>query len=274
MLITVINSVCLGFAVYYLFVCAPLDPGFSVLVFGGVLLILCAIRVADIVKFKRTKPLFSALTIMPYVAICILPLSYLDTRFWMVSCCLMLGISTFNVMVNRSAIFGYAEKSKKTSPLFFLYDCTGNIAGIGIGLCCSFLVFGEQFTGQIANIYVPSILVIVIMIIWAAINRKSLEKQLNLLEPSESRNPTQKDDPFHSWREKMEEFSNYYHLSPRQHEVLLLLAKGRNAGYIKEKLVISNHTAKAHIYNIYQKTNVSSRQGLISLIEEFDKKDQ
>ena len=56
-------------------------------------------------------------------------------------------------------------------------------------------------------------------------------------------------------------------LSSRQKEVLVMLAKGRNADYITEKLVISSHTAKAHIYNIYQKTGVHSRQELMNLVE-------
>lgn len=58
-----------------------------------------------------------------------------------------------------------------------------------------------------------------------------------------------------------------YGLSSRQREVLTMLAKGRNAEYITEKLVISSHTAKAHIYNIYQKTGVHSRQELMDLVE-------
>ncbi|WP_442904226.1 helix-turn-helix transcriptional regulator [Gordonibacter sp.] len=37
-----------------------------------------------------------------------------------------------------------------------------------------------------------------------------------------------------------------------------------------EKLIISSHTAKAHIYNIYQKTGVHSRQELMDLVEDTD----
>lgn len=61
-----------------------------------------------------------------------------------------------------------------------------------------------------------------------------------------------------------------YELSERQKEVFLMLAKGRNADYVTKKLVISAHTAKAHIYNIYQKTGVHSRQELMDLVEEVD----
>ena len=274
MIITVINSVCLGFSVYYLFISSSYENHSNTLIFCFVLLVLCAIRIVDFVKIRKIGSLFSALTILPYVAICILPLSFLDARFWTVSCSIMLCISGLNVIINRSAVFVFAERSNKVSPLFFLYDCMGTIAGIGIGFFCSYLVFGNVFTGQIENIYAPSILVIVITIIWTLISRKNLEKQLVFYEPSNDLGVGDNGDSFSSWHEKLEEFSNYYNLSPRQYEVLLLLAKGRNASYIKDKLVISNHTAKAHIYNIYQKTSVNSRQELISLIEGFSGRKQ
>ena len=64
-----------------------------------------------------------------------------------------------------------------------------------------------------------------------------------------------------------------YGLSARQREVLGMLARGRNADYITEKLIISAHTAKAHIYNIYQKTGVHSRQELMDLVESADTSD-
>ena len=69
---------------------------------------------------------------------------------------------------------------------------------------------------------------------------------------------------------KCEIVARTYGLSNRQREVLGMLAKGRNADYITEKLIISSHTAKAHIYNIYQKTGVHSRQELMDLVENTD----
>lgn len=70
------------------------------------------------------------------------------------------------------------------------------------------------------------------------------------------------------FQRKCDLVATQYGLSARQKEVLTMLAKGRNAEYITEKLVISTHTAKAHIYNIYQKTGVHSRQELMDLVEE------
>lgn len=63
--------------------------------------------------------------------------------------------------------------------------------------------------------------------------------------------------------------SKLYQLSPRESEILVYLAKGRNAAYIQEELVISPHTVKSHIYNIYRKLDIHSQQKLMDFVEEF-----
>ncbi len=45
------------------------------------------------------------------------------------------------------------------------------------------------------------------------------------------------------------------------------MARGRNAAYIEEQLVVSNHTARAHILNIYKKMGLHSQQAVIDSIE-------
>ena len=71
----------------------------------------------------------------------------------------------------------------------------------------------------------------------------------------------------------IEFFDTHAHMSDARFdedraEVLGMLARGRGAEYITEKLVISPHTAKAHTYNIYLKLDVHSRQELMDLVED------
>lgn len=56
-------------------------------------------------------------------------------------------------------------------------------------------------------------------------------------------------------------------LSPREREVLALLARGRNASHIAQSLCISPDTAKSHIKSIYRKVSVHTQQELLDRIE-------
>ncbi len=58
-----------------------------------------------------------------------------------------------------------------------------------------------------------------------------------------------------------------YALTPRETEVLFLLAKGRNAQHIAKALTLSPGTVKTHTAHIYQKTGVQSQQALMDLVE-------
>lgn len=65
-----------------------------------------------------------------------------------------------------------------------------------------------------------------------------------------------------------EELSVKHALSPRQKDVLLLLARGHNTSSIAEQLFISKSTVNTHRYHIYKKLGKGSQQELIDLIEE------
>ena len=74
--------------------------------------------------------------------------------------------------------------------------------------------------------------------------------------------------PSGRWRAACNKICFEHGLSPRESEIFLLMAKGRNAEYIQNALFISNHTAKTHIANIYRKLDVHSAQELLDLVED------
>lgn len=55
-------------------------------------------------------------------------------------------------------------------------------------------------------------------------------------------------------------------LTPRETEVLSLLAAGRSVPYIAGDLCIAESTVKHHTSSIYRKIGVSDRQSLIDVI--------
>ena len=56
-------------------------------------------------------------------------------------------------------------------------------------------------------------------------------------------------------------------LTPREQDVLALLARGRSAPFIAEALSISPSTVKGHVRHLYAKLGVSSKQELLSALE-------
>lgn len=71
---------------------------------------------------------------------------------------------------------------------------------------------------------------------------------------------------------EIERLSAAYGLTQREREVVSLLAKGRNAQYIQDKLFISKNTVKSHMKHIYAKLDVHTQQELLSLFEEAEDK--
>ncbi len=53
--------------------------------------------------------------------------------------------------------------------------------------------------------------------------------------------------------------SSKFKLTPREKEVLHLMAQGKSNAEIAKKLVISEHTAKAHVGHILEKFKVHDR---------------
>lgn len=58
-----------------------------------------------------------------------------------------------------------------------------------------------------------------------------------------------------------------FELTPREGEVLVLLAYGRTLSIIARDLHIAKGTARTHIENIYRKLDVHKQQELIDLVE-------
>lgn len=69
-----------------------------------------------------------------------------------------------------------------------------------------------------------------------------------------------------SIEERCLEISDEYKLSPRETEVLVLLAQGRTRVYIQDELVLAENTVKTHIAHIYKKLEVGNRQEMLDLV--------
>lgn len=70
----------------------------------------------------------------------------------------------------------------------------------------------------------------------------------------------------HSFVSKCKSITLEYGLTPRELEVLIILAQGNTLARVQEELVISEGTAITHRRNIYRKLDVHSKQELIDFV--------
>ena len=74
--------------------------------------------------------------------------------------------------------------------------------------------------------------------------------------------------PEQEFAERCRTLAERYGLSPRELEVFMLLARGRDRAYSHEQLVVSRNTVKAHVKHVYAKLDIHTHQDLIDLVEE------
>ena len=70
--------------------------------------------------------------------------------------------------------------------------------------------------------------------------------------------------------ESCENVIRRFGLTPREGDVLRLLARGRTSPVIQEKLFLSHNTVKTHVRHIYAKMDIHSQQELIDIVEGAD----
>ncbi len=72
-----------------------------------------------------------------------------------------------------------------------------------------------------------------------------------------------------SMQEAVALIATEFNISPREAEVLRLLATGRGSDFIATDLQLSRNTVRTHTHNIYLKLDVHSREELISFVEGY-----
>ncbi|WP_255467330.1 response regulator transcription factor [Raoultibacter phocaeensis] len=243
---------------------------------------------------------------LPFSAVVVFPLLFVPEEIRYVFAVLLLCGSIFPTTCSLSAICRHVVLCDLSAIRAFSFGRLICFGGIALGMIISFAGFSElavQAIGSTATIL--SIILFMVLVIFSAsfvmtednypdrdrfkqaeVKAGSGEGEAVLVagpgtpirrlagEPAVSDEPEVIDEGRLTrpgiFYLKCDAVAKRYDLSNRQKEVLVMLAKGRNAEYITEKLVISSHTAKAHIYNIYQKTGVHSRQELMDLVEEME----
>ena len=268
------HSLCLGFAVYCTVVVAE---GFSMwaLVAVGLAAFAAAVLMAldghwglEMLNSEGMQLKF----FLPSAALGLLPMPFLGAAGQAACCCVLFlvfvpqAITNINAVSENVRIFGLAPIRS------FAGARVANVMGLGAGYTMGFFAYGRGLgQGMASSLAVLLVLLFVLIVIAAFLFQDRY--------PSEASEAGVEDDAEReeerlSWRERCNLLAGQIGLSPRQTEVLVLLSRGHNTKYIEEQLVISNHTAKSHIYHIYQKAGVHSKQEIIEMLERIGSDDQ
>jgi len=167
-------------------------------------------------------------------------------------------IAHFNVLVSLS------YRHRVRASFHYLQGLIAPLGGaaLGWGVSCVFYSsLGVESPHLIAVICLSLVfLLILIMSIAPYASHKTVEALAGTVEEEIQDKPG-------AWRRRAEKACVTYALTPREKEVFLLLAKGRNTEYIAKQLFISSHTAKTHTARIYRKLSINSQQELIDIVD-------
>ncbi|MDR2672730.1 MAG: helix-turn-helix transcriptional regulator [Coriobacteriales bacterium] len=265
---TLTYTPCLGIGIW----CALHDLSYpqNIICIGLATIVSCLIIIADVRWLHWLSSKMQLKLFLPLAALTVFPLSFLDGTPKMIAVFFLFVVFMLSVVTNYSAI-SLCVRVFELSPIrVFAYGRAFNLLGVVFGYLFAAVAFSADLSrGEgTGTILAFSALMLLFIIASTFILEDRYPISSDVADDDMDAVPSiPKRD---LWDERCAQIAEYYGLSSRQSEVLNLLSKGRNTVYVSEKLVISHYTAKAHIYNIYQKIGIHSRQELLDLIEQVE----
>lgn len=208
-------------------------------------------------------------------AACLLPTHFIENDFRLIFMAVFLIFVFLNVIVLLNAVVETA-RFNLINPVWLLgYE--GGVFFAGLLAGCALAIAG----GALSLSYDGGMsVVLVVAVIVCAYMQISVNYQAYPFEPVIEATPEEKaitqeiaernGQRKTLYQKKRQYACELYSLSPREREILVTLLKGRDAKYIMDTFYISQSTAKTHIYNIYRKFDVHSRQELLDFIEDIE----
>lgn len=252
-----------GLIVYLLWQSEPSSE-----LYFGIMVAVAAGAFIMLLLFKRNtdKMLhgFVQKVLFPVLVIGLVPISLVDASarpvfILIVLCgfvCMMLAsLDSLCLLVKKFEVSPFYLIGRGSSPL---------LVGFATGFAVAYvaLVLNSVDEAFIAVVSLMLVVVLSVVITLVDFDRDYLEDE----RQGESGTP---EIPLgvDSYAIKCELVAGKYGLSAREIEVFYLLARGRGAKYIQEKLCVSESTVKSHTYKIHKKLGVASREDLITLVE-------
>lgn len=223
---------------------APFFIGVTIIV-AGLLVAIETLRFGARARLAVTKWTTAVMTVT------ILPMPFASTSVRFALACILLMLCFCRSIPNRQAQ-ALRVKREGYSVGAFAFGRLANVLGALVGWLLAYIAFVSRFAASDSSVSIVAMTASVFVIFGTFVffDYFPPEKQAD------------------ERKGRCELLAEQYGLSDRQLEVMKLLAKGRDAEYIRETLVLSGHTVRSHIYAIYKKLGIHSKQELLDLIEQ------
>lgn len=198
--------------------------------------------------------------LIPIVIAALLPITFVSNSATILCCAVLAFCYSLYDLTHTLSLTELMREQGDVTPQVFSSGKTLVFFGVSVGWGLGYLLLvrGEFHTTTFVAAIV--FVAIVLSFVIAIIGRPDRRERSEVLYVSSEKSDV-------DWERICSEMGSRANLSPRQQEIFYYLARGRNATHIEQKLVISHHTVKSHIYRIYQKMGVHSQQELIDLVE-------
>lgn len=233
---------------------------------GSVLPAIGLLALIAVWNVRRTDPsrfdqLFDLAIVLVVAAYLVAPLArYLDLTLGILS----MGDACLST-VFALAFMAAAARNRLASLTVFGWAnamaSLGSIAGANVGA-----LVGAQPQHEEAFLASALVAVLLLAYVFFGLRGFSFSATIEGIEEVQPIQVAAHANPVHI-EEVCRELGHAHGLTPREIDVLALLARGRNNQFVQEELVLTRNTVKTYIKRIYGKLNVHSQQELIDLVE-------
>lgn len=270
----VANSFLIGFGFYALAMTSSVAVQAIII---GALVCAAVFKVIDVRFGPRYQVSLIIRIIAPVVATCLLLLPYVPLEGRILLIFIMVLVAMIDEIICWTAVAEYMRIHQVQPFANMAFGRFGDILGLGLGFFSASIILSPSIDSPIAPSVFISIIAIAFIFLQAFVFKDNytpfvehFAMDADIEEARQDGPPEDGQPPQGAWRQKIIRFADCNGLTPRQTEVLFLLSRRYSMSMIEKELVVSIHTVKAHIYSIYQKTDVHSRQELIEKIESFE----
>ena len=268
----VANSFLLGYG-FYAIGSSSNEAGIALMV--GAMVVAAVFKVVDVQSGPNYQVSMIIKVIAPVAAtvLLLMPFVPVGARYILIS--LMLLFAMIHEIICWTAVSEYMRIHQVHPFANMAFGrFAADVVGLFLGIWCGSHILGPTMEGDVSFGLATSIVVIAFVCVQAFVFRDNytpLIAHTDVEKELEEVHSEQQDERRHgSWQRRCMLFAEHYGLTPRQTEVLMLVARGYSMKSIEEQLVVSSHTVKAHVYGIYQKADIHSRQQLIAHIAQFE----